>query len=440
MLSSRWITTSLAGTLLLLASACHKEEKKEETEAPAPVQVTAVTQDTIRRIVRGDGVLFPRDQASISPKLAAPVAKFYVNRGDHVKPGQLLATLENRDLIASANEARGALVQAESNLRTIQGATVPEAVVKAQTDVEAARQARDAAKKVLDSRQELYEEQALARRQVEESRVSFAQADATYRSAVEHLRTLQSVSKEEQIKSAQGQVEAARAHLQSLEAQVAYSQIRSPIAGVVSDRPLYAGELANPGTALLTVIDISSVVARVNVPQAEATPVRVGQPAAVTQTDSDVELNGKVSVVSPATDPSTTTVQVWVQADNPGERLKPGASVHAAIATEIYKAATVVPAAAILPGEEGGTAVLTVSADSRAHKRPVKLGIREGNKVQVLSGVSPGESVVVVGGMGVDDKAKVKIVDTSVKEIEEDEDEKGGDDQKKEEAKPKAGK
>src|SRR6476646_6797628 len=130
----------LMAVLLLLASACHKEEKKEEAEAPAPVQVTAVTQDTIRRIVGGDGVLFPRDQASVSPKIAAPVTKFYVNRGDHVKAGQLLATLENRDLTASAAEARVAVVQAESNLRSTQGATVPEAMVKAQTDLDAARQ------------------------------------------------------------------------------------------------------------------------------------------------------------------------------------------------------------------------------------------------------------------------------------------------------------
>ena len=202
---------------------------------------------------------------------------------------------------------------------------------------------------------------------------------------------------------------------------------------------MYAGELANPGTALLTVIDISTVVARVNVPQGEAGPVRVGQTAIITQTDSDQELNGKVTVVSPATDPNSTTIQVWVQAENPGEHLKPGSSVHAQIVTEMYKAATVVPAAAILPGEEGGTAVLTVSADSTAHSRPVKLGVREGNKVQILSGVSPGEEVVVVGGMGVDDKAKVKVIDTTVKEVEEEEpEEKGGKDEKKDEAKPKA--
>src|SRR5262249_2235560 len=100
------------------------------------------------------------------------------------------------------------------------------------------------------------------------------------------------------------------------------------------------------------------------------------------------------------------------------------------------KAATVVPVAAILPGEEGGTAVLTVSSDSRAHKRPVKLGIREGNKQQVLTGVSPSGRVVIVGGMGVEDKAKVKIVDTTGKEPPEDEEEPGY----KSEEKPKAGK
>jgi multidrug efflux system membrane fusion protein len=75
--------------------------------------------------------------------------------------------------------------------------------------------------------------------------------------------------------------------------------------------------------------------------------------------------------------------------------------------------------AAILPGEEGGTAVLTVSADSVAHKRTVTTGVRDGNQVQILSGATPGEEVVVVGGMGLDDKAKVKVVTTTVEESDD---------------------
>ncbi|MGD0364602.1 MAG: biotin/lipoyl-binding protein, partial [Bryobacteraceae bacterium] len=115
---------------LLLLAACSKPQETEK--APAPVQVTSVTQATIRRIVGGDGAIFPRDQAGIVPKISAPVQKFYVNRGDHVKQGQILAVLENRDLIDTAAESKGALAQAESNLRATEGATVPAAVVKAE--------------------------------------------------------------------------------------------------------------------------------------------------------------------------------------------------------------------------------------------------------------------------------------------------------------------
>ena len=414
--------TRVLAVCLFFLTGCSKKEAAE-VESPAPVQVTAATQDTVRRIVAGDGVLYAIDQTPVTPKIQAPVQKFYVNRGDHVKQGQLLATLESRDLVAAAAEAKGAVDQAESNLRSTQGATVPEAVVKAQTDLDAARQAMEAAKKVLDSRQDLLRQGALARRQVDEAQVSYVQANSTYISAQEHVRALQSVSKDEQIRTAAAQVESARAHYQSLEAQAQYARITSPISGVVADRPLYQGEIAQPGTPLLTIMDISRVVARTNVPQDQARIVKVGQPAVVTLTDTKAELQGKVTVVSPASDPNSTTVQVWVELANPGELLKPGSSVHTVVVAESYKAATVVPPAAILPGEDGGEAVLVISSDSVAHKRPVRLGVREGNKVQVLSGVNPGETVVIVGGMGVDDKKKVKVIDATAKEVDEEPDE-----------------
>src|SRR5450432_270548 len=232
-------TTFPIAACLLAFSACTKKEVKE-VEAPAPVQVTAVTQDTIRRIVAGDGVLFALDQSSVTPKIQAPVQKFYVNRGDHVKAGQLLAVLENRDLTAQAAESKGAVDQAESNLRTTQGASVPEALVKARTDVDADRQATEAAKKVMDSRAQLFQQGALAQRQVDEARVAYVQANSQLLSAQEHLRALQAVAKDEQIKTATAQVDSAKSHMQSLDAQVIYSRIVSPISGVIADRPLYA--------------------------------------------------------------------------------------------------------------------------------------------------------------------------------------------------------
>jgi HlyD family secretion protein len=416
-----WVRGALfLAAAALLNSGCSKKEEAE-TEAAAPVQVTAVTQTTVRRLVTGDGVLFPRDQASVMPRIAAPVQKFHVNRGDHVKQGQLLAELENRDLTAQAAEGQGAVQQAESNLRSTADAAVPESVIKAETDVATLKQTVAAAKAVLDSREQLFKEGALARRQVEEAQVNYAQANGQFLAAQEHLRVLQSVANNEQIRTAKAQVSAARAHHDSLEAQLSYSLVHSPISGVIADRPLYPGEMANPGTPLLTVIDISAVVARVNVPLALAGSLKVGQPAIITAADSKDTLPGKVTVVSPAADPNSTTIQVWVQAENPGERLRPGASIHVEVVTEEVKNAMVVPAAALVPGETGGNAVLTVGADSVVHLRSVDIGIREGDKVQLLNGVRPGESVVIVGGPGLEDKAKVRAVQP--KEEDEDEDE-----------------
>ncbi len=431
-------STPLLCLFLLLLASCEKKEEKEPAAAPAPVQVTAVTQDTIRRVVSGDGVLFPRDQASVMPKISAPVQRFYIQRGDHVRQGQLLAVLESRDLAAAEGESQAGLAQAEANLRSTSAAAVPEQVVKAQTDVDAARQTEDAAKKLYDNRQRLFEQGALARKLVDDAQVAWAQAHAALLSAQEHLRALQSVSKDEQIKTAASQVQAARSHLQAAQVQVSYSRIVSPISGVVSDRPLYAGEMASAGMPLVTVMDISKVIARANIPQNQAASVRIGQPATITQVDSKETVEGKVIVVSPATDPASTTLQVWVQADNPGERLKPGTSVQVSILTEIIKATPVVPIAAILPGEEGGTACLVITPDNIAHRRSVQLGVREGDKVQVLNGVRPGEEVVIVGGIGLDDKAKVRVIDPTVKEAPEEDEEPAKDDEKKDEARPKS--
>jgi HlyD family secretion protein len=421
--------------LSLVASyGCSKKEAAGEA-APeaAPVQVAPARQESIRRVVEADGVLYPFDQSSVMPKIAAPVQKFYVNRGDHVKAGQLLATLESRDLSAAVAESKGQLDQAESNFRATSTAAIPEQVIKAQTDVQSAQQTLDAAQKLLANRQKLFEQGALARKLVDDAQVAYAQANAQFASAQEHLRALQSVGKQEQVKGAQAQVEAARGHYQSTEAQLAYSEVRAPIGGVIADRPLYAGEMANPGTPLMTVMDVSRVIARANVPQNQAGSIKVGNAATLTQTDSSLEVQGKVTVVSPATDPSSTTVQVWVLADNPGERLKPGTGVHVGIVAATIPNAIVVPTTALLSGEEGGAMVVVVTADNTAHQRKVEVGVREADKAQILSGVSPGEQVVVVGGIGLDDKAKVKIVKPGEKS-----DADKPDDAKPDDAKPDA--
>ena len=397
----------LLSALVLLAGCGKKEEK--EAEPVAPVQTAEVRTDSIRRVIEADGILYPRNQASVVPKISAPVKTFYVNRGDHVREGQLLALLENRDLAAAAEESKGQFDQAEANYRSTTSAAVPEQVVKAQTDAQASKEAMDAAKKVLDSRQKLFQEGALARKLVDDAQVAYVQARSQNEAAQQHLEALQSVGKEEQIKSAAAQVDTAKAHYQGSQAQLAYSEVRSPIAGVIADRPVYPGEMATAGAPLLTVMDNTRVVARANVPQGQAGYLRVGDAAAVKQADMTDAVAGKVIVVSPAVDPNSTTVQVWVETANPGERLKPGVSVHVTIVARTIKDALVVPAAALLPAEEGGTQADVVGTDGVVHVRKIETGVRDGDNVQVLSGLKPGERVVTVGGLGLEDGAHVKV-------------------------------
>jgi multidrug efflux pump subunit AcrA (membrane-fusion protein) len=395
-------------TCLVALAGCGKKDEKE-AEPVVPVQVTAAKVDSIRRIVTSDAVLYPRNQASVVPKISAPVKKFYVNRGDHVKEGQLLAALENRDLAAAAMESKGLADQAEASYQVISAASVPEELTKSKADLQAAKQSMEAAQKVLESRQKLFSDGALARRQVDEAQVAYIQAKGQFETAQEHLNALQKVSQQEQIKGAAAQAAAAKAHYQGAEAQLGYSEIRSPMTGVITDRSVYEGEMASAGSPLLTVMDVSRVVARANVPQSQAAYLKVGAAATVTQTDSSSEILGKVIVVSPAVDPNSTTVQVWVEMENPHEQLKPGATVHVAMVAATLKDATVIPAAGLLPTAEGETIAMVVGADSVAHERKVEVGVREPEKVQILSGVKPGEQVITLGGVGLEDKARVRI-------------------------------
>lgn len=398
-------------TLIALAAlaACSKP-KEAETEPVAPVQVTEVQRESINRMVNADGILYPLDQASVMPKISAPVKSFNVNRGDHVAKDQLLATLENRDLQAAVAEARQLYEQALSAQRNTTGAQIPEDATKARQDVTSSKEAMDAAQKVYESRKQLFEQGALARRLVDEANVAYVQARSQYDIAAQHLQALNRVGQPEQTKGAQAQTDAAKARYDAALAQLSYSEVRSPIAGVIADRPLYAGEMAAAGSPLATVVNVSRVIARANVPVSQAGSLKVGDTGSISQTEAGVQLMGKVTVVSPVLDPNSTTVEVWVEAADPGEKLKPGATVHVSMLAETIPNAIVIPATALLPSDEGGVQVMVVGTDSAAHAKKVDLGAREPDKVQVVKGLEAGEKVITGGGVGLDDGAKVRIV------------------------------
>lgn len=394
----------------LLLAGCSGNSKRtagDEARAATPVQVAAAKLETIDSAVTAEAILYPVRQANIMPKISAPVARFLVQRGDHVREGQLVAVLEDRDLIAAAEESKELYRQAQANYQNTSNATMPEDLTKAKTDVESARQALEAAKKVYESRQALLREGALARKLVDDAQVAMVQAQSQFDTAQQHLRSLETVGRREQLAGAQAQMDAAKAHYESAAAQLSYAEVRSPVNGIISDRPLNVGEMASSSTALISIVDISQVVARANVPVQEAGLIEAGKAATISGAGG--ELRGKVTVVSPAVDPSTTTVEVWVQAANAGEKFKPGVTVKVSVDAGEVRDAVMAPAAALLNSDEGGEKVMVAGSDSLAHERKVEVGVRAGEWVQILSGVKPGEQVITEGALGLDDKAKIEI-------------------------------
>lgn len=400
------LSLALIALSLLSLAGCSKE-KTEEPEVA--VQVAPVEQTSLERNVAADAILFPLQQAAIVPKISAPVQKFYVKRGSRVHAGELLATLENKDLAAAAQDTKGAYDQAQAAYETTTGASLPEEIEKAKFDAQVNKEAFEAEQKVYDSRKQLFAQGALPRKDFEQAGVALSQAKSAYEISQQHLNALLAIGKQQELKSAAGQLESAKGKYMGASAQLSYSEIHSPIDGWITDRPLYPGEMAAAGTPLITVMDLAQVIARAHIPQEQAALLKVGDKASITSADVDKPVDGKVTVVSPALDPNSTTVEVWVQAQNPGRQMKPGSSVHLMITAGTVPNALVVPAAAVQANPDGGSFVMLAGADGKAHQASVKIGVKQDQDVQITEGVKPGDKVITAGAYGLPDNTKIKI-------------------------------
>ncbi len=407
-LGTSWKTgvAAVAGLSLLLAAGC----KKEVEAAPeVTVQAEHPEQGPLAEHIEADALLTPLAQAAIEPKITAPVKQFLVQRGDTVQEGQLLAVLENRDLAAAAMDNKGSYEAAQAAYATATKAQVPEDAQKAELDYAQAKANLDLNQSIVNSRRQLFKEGAIPGRDLDTAVAALVQAQAAYDSAAKHLQSMKQVSREAALKSAQGQLTSAEGKLKGAEAQVSYSEIRSPIRGVVTDRPLFAGETASASAALVTVMDTSVLIAKTHVGQSLAQRMKVGDEATVSVPGVDKPVAAKVSLISPALDPGSTTVEVWLKIDNKAGTLKVGTPVKASITGRTVAQAWKLPAAAILTAQDGSKSVMVVGADGTAQRKTVTLGIADDGDVQVLSGVGASDLVITRGAYGLDTGTKEKV-------------------------------
>jgi HlyD family secretion protein len=409
--------------------ACSKKEPEVVPEVS--VQVAPAKTGDVSQMVTAEAVVFPLQQAIVTPKISSTIKSFAVQRGARVHKGQLLAVLENADLSAVAVQTKGEYEQAEAGYVTSTASSIPEQIQKAELDASSSKAAADAQQKILDSRKELFQQGALPRRELDAAEVALAQARSQYQQSQKLLDDLCRTGKEQALKTAGGQLSAAKGKLLGAEAQLSYSQIRSPIDGVVTDRPLYPGELATANQPLLTVMNISRVIAKSHVSQAQAAGLKKGNDATIQIAGQDDSIPAKLSLVSPALDPGSTTIEVWVEVANPPATLRPGMTVQISVTAATAKDAVLVPKNSVFQSPDGSNYVLVAGSDNIAHQKNVQLGIHGVTDTQITSGVTAGDSVITSGGYGLPDKTKIKIEapakeDAPVK-ADDKSDEKSGD-------------
>jgi HlyD family secretion protein len=386
----------LAVALLAIALAGCRAKSEPEAAPVVTVDVAPVLLSKIQRTIRAEGLLYPRQQAAIVPKVTGPVKRTAVQRGARVRAGQLLLELENTDLAGAALESRASLSQAEASFETTTKATVPEELQKAELDARAAKDAVDAQQSVFENRQRLYREGAIAQKDVNDAQVALSQARTQSETARKHLDNLQSFARDQALKSATAQRDAARGRNESAQAQLNYSRITSPIDGVVTDMPFYPGETAPSGAAVVTVMDITRIIARAHVSQKDAIELAVGNDANLVGLNG-VPIPAKITVVSPALDAANTTVEVWVEADNKDGKLRPGSSLKIEMVARTVPNALVIPQVAVMTSPTGGTFAILIDKDNKPHLRKIAVGIRDAGFAQVTDGLGSGDRVATTG-------------------------------------------
>jgi RND family efflux transporter MFP subunit len=185
--------------------------------------------------------------------------------------------------------------------------------------------------------------------------------------------------------------------------------IRAPFGGRVTERNIRPGQHVRPGDALFTVADFDPLIARIYLPEKDVVGLREGRDARITlKADERTRFHGRIRQISPVVDTATGTVKVTIEATEPPAEVRPGAFVTIDIVRETRPRAVLVPREAVV--RDHLDAYVFVAVDGVAARRPVALGLEEGGRIEVLSGLTPGEQVIVAGQGSLKDGAAITVV------------------------------
>jgi multidrug efflux pump subunit AcrA (membrane-fusion protein) len=415
---------------IIWLSAGRKEAEEEEAEAGVvSVRVAKAERGEIAAEVTALGTIFPRESATVSPKINGQIKQMALLTNKAVGAGEVIATLEARDVQAQRAEAAAALEEAQANARLLSGSTIPETTAQDEKAVRDARANVENARATYERRLALYNRGGISKKDLEASQLALTTAENDLRLAESAARLHQSTANPGNRALALARVKQAQDRLAALDAQLSYAVIRAPFAGVITEQFQFEGEYAAAGAKLLTIADVSEVIVKAPFADNVAARLKVGDEATVSPQDlPGEELKGSISLISRASDPQNRTVEVWVRLKNEGGRLRAASAAKMTVSTNAESDAVIVPASAVTldatNGDEG--TVMVVDDQSVAHETKVTVGIRAGDRAQITSGLEGGETVIVEGNYALPDGSKVEAAEGEGEGGEET-DKKGGE-------------
>lgn len=362
-----------------------------------PSKLVTVEPGPMVRSVVATGKIEPIAKVEIKSKANGIIERLLVDVDNRVEAGQILAELDKENLRARAREASANLEAARAAL------TAAEAQAK-KSEIEAEAPDVAFAKSAYERAQALSKEQLVAQEQLDQAKTLYEQAANRQRAAQSQLLIARAKVNEASAQVAQAQAAVARA-----EEELANATIRAPIAGTVLLRSVEIGSpvssilnLGANATPVITIGDIDHVFVRGKVDEADIGVVTLGLPARITtETFKDKVFQGRVTQISPmgVEKDNVTTFEVEVSIDNPGGELKANMTANAEIILEEHEQALVVPEAAIRYDEQRNAYVEVADpgADKGRRRVPVKIGIGNGTKTEITSGLKAGEKVVLPG-------------------------------------------
>ena len=358
-------------------------------------RLATIERGTIARSVVATGKIEPITKVEIKSKANGIIKALPVEVDQEVDAGTVLVELDRENLMARVREARATLLGAGAALQAAEAQLEKSRVEAEGPEVEFARRSHDRA-------QSLFDQKLIAQHQLEEARTQLDQAENHRRAAESQLAVAKA-----RVGEAAANVAQAQAAVDRAEEELANATIRAPIRGRILARDVEIGSpvssILNMGAAATPVVtmgDISHVFVRGRVDETEIGHLRLGQPARITvETFKDKIFHGRVTQISPmgVERDNVTNFEVRVSIDNAGNELKANMTANAEIVLEERPNSLIVPEAAITYDAKRNASVDVFDATQRTGRRsvPIKIGLSNGTRTQVLDGLKEGDRVVL---------------------------------------------